>query len=304
MQKNIKSPLAKLAYPAFQQITVLERAAAKAHAIEAFSVAHPKSHLNHNACDRIVKARANIGRASRLRQIFNDFTDHGANIDLQWPVPFKFKGISLARLVRRSHFQSDGGLAFKRDLLPQASQRCDRVKQPSARRSSHGVNAARQHGIDDGDMLFGHLPEPLWNLRQMLRAKTIAQVTQSHAPRLPHCGISSWHRHVTQVSIALKAGKVRRQELASPDLPVGAEAGSIERDADHLAAQVILCHAAGDMRMMMLHADLRVDVKSQSQARAHVLRMQIVCNRLRADPIKLFQIVQSFLKEKQRLVIF
>src|ERR1035441_5166423 len=101
----------------------------------------------------------------------------------------------------------------------------------------------------------------------------------------------------------LKSSEVSDQEFPAPDLGIGAVAGSVECYAYYLAAQMVLRHATGDVRVMMLHADFVLQRQFQSETRAHVLSMQIVGYRSRFNPKKLLQVRQRFLEEHQSLVI-
>jgi len=72
---------------------------------------------------------------------------------------------------------------------------------------------------------------------------------------------------------ALEADEVGDEKFASPDFAVGAIAGSVKGHADDLAGEMVLRHATGDVRVMVLHADFRFQRQSQRETRAHVLWM-------------------------------
>src|ERR1035441_10277857 len=90
-------------------------------------------------------------------------------------------------------------------------------------------------------------------------------------PGRAHRRIASRQRDVAQMRAAFESAVVRHQEFASPDLddgdvaggspqpserPVGRVAGAIQRHSDRLTAQSVLGHATGNVRVMVLHADL------------------------------------------------
>ncbi len=101
----------------------------------------------------------------------------------------------------------------------------------------------------------------------------------------------------------LEAAEVGDQKFTSPDFAVSTVAGAIERDPDDFAGEMVLRHAACDVCMMMLHADLRLQRKPLRELGAHVLGMQIVSDGAWRDSEKLFQIGERLLEEQQRLVI-
>jgi len=54
-------------------------------------------------------------------------------------------------------------------------------------------------------------------------------------------------------------------------------------DADDLSAEMIFCHAAGDVCVMMLHRKLSLDGGGERHARASGAWMQVVCYGLRRN---------------------
>ena len=102
------------------------------------------------------------------------------------------------------------------------------------------------------------------------------QIRHSHAPRFADRRLSAGQRNIRKVRGALEAAVIGQQHFPSPDAAVGAVAGAVKRDADDAAFQMVLRHAACDVRVMMLHADLRQLGLRQRPARREVARVQIV----------------------------
>src|SRR4029453_7840408 len=73
-----------------------------------------------------------------------------------------------------------------------------------------------------------------------------------HAPRLPHCGITTGQRYILEVADALEASQGGHQELAAPDAGVGSVAASVPSNADYLAIHTVVGQTARDVRVMML----------------------------------------------------
>src|SRR5690349_19494465 len=102
---------------------------------------------------------------------------------------------------------------------------------------------------------------------------------------------------------SLKSGEISNQEFTAPDLAVGAETGAIEGDADHFAIQSVLGHATGDVRVMMLYADLALNRQIERELGAEIRGMQVVGHYARFDAEQRFHALQGFLVKAQRFVI-
>src|SRR5689334_9941023 len=112
---------------------------------------------------------------------------------------------------------------------------------------------------------------------EKLIAQCSMQVNGGHAPGFAYGARASGHRHVIEVRDAFGICKIGYKKLAAPELAVGAESKSIHSDADHRAVNFVVCHATGDVGVMMLYADLYVDlVERQSVFGRQVFRMQII----------------------------
>src|SRR5947207_3032746 len=96
---------------------------------------------------------------------------------------------------------------------------------------------------------------------------------QRGAPGLAHGRIAAWELKVAEVSVPVEAAVPGDEKLAAPDLPVRAVAGAIERDADDVAIEAVLGHAARDMRVVMLHGAALDAVETQRPFRALVQRV-------------------------------
>src|SRR5579862_358806 len=167
----------------------------------------------------------------------------------------------------------------------------------------NGINAAGQHRLDDRYLAGRNMLYELRHYRASLPGERIPQVAECHAPWMTDGRIPARHRHIPQVSMSLKSGEIGNQEFASPDLAIRPEAGTIEGHADHFPGQMIFSHATGDVRMMMLHADLTFQVEAKSETGTHVVGMEVVRHRRGCRVIDLLQILESLLKEKQCFVV-
>ena len=174
---------------------------------------------------------------------------------------------------------------------------------PAAGGGLHGVDAAFDHRADGGQLLGGHALPQRQIERIEPRAECVEQVAQPQAPRLAHGSVASGQRDVAKMRAPLEAGKIRHQEFPAPDLAVGAEAGSIERHADHLIGDSVLGHAACDVGVMVLHADLFDARHVERQLGAEVHGVKIVGHRHGRDPEQFFHALQRFLEEHQRFVV-
>ena len=86
-------------------------------------------------------------------------------------------------------------------------------------------------------------------------------------------------------SVATRSNRSRCASSTSPPhaRAVGAVAGAVVGDADHRPVQRVLGHHAGDVRVVMLHADLERLGARQRVARRQVVGMQIVRDHSRRD---------------------
>ena len=67
--------------------------------------------------------------------------------------------------------------------------------------------------------------------------------------------------------------------------------------------QVVLRHAAGDMRMVVLDADLALHRQRESEPGAHIVRVQVIRHRLRFHAEELLKVGQRFFEELEGFVI-
>ena len=81
---------------------------------------------------------------------------------------------------------------------------------------------------------------------------------------------------------AAESAIIADKELAAPDRPIGAEAGTVEGDTDHGLFEPVIRHATGDVRLMMLHCQSRRRVGPFAAiASGRVVGMQVVDKQLR-----------------------
>ena len=78
------------------------------------------------------------------------------------------------------------------------------------------------------------------------------------------------------MSPPFEAGQVSDKKFAAPDLSVGSKAGAVEGHTNDLAREVILSHATGNVGVVMLHTDLRFEIKVKRKLRADITGMQIM----------------------------
>ena len=64
-------------------------------------------------------------------------------------------------------------------------------------------------------------------------AKGVVEIRGGHAPGFAGGAVPAHQRHIAQVRGALEAAVIAHQELAAPDLPIGAVAGAVEGHPDH-----------------------------------------------------------------------
>src|SRR5579871_2954175 len=102
---------------------------------------------------------------------------------------------------------------------------------------------------------------------------------------------------------ALEARIVAYHELSTPDLSVSSVACTVESYADYFALEVVLGHAACNMGMMVLDADLLESFELQRQFRAEVAGVQIVRDYSRRDAEEPLHMLQGFPEENQSFQI-
>ena len=96
---------------------------------------------------------------------------------------------------------------------------------------------------------------------------------------------------------------IAHEEFPAPDLAIVAPTGAVESNADHRTGETVLGHAAGNVRVMMLHGEFRFGTR-QRPTRAERIRMQIVGDQKRFSLVHALQVVECFFEEPERLVVF
>ena len=83
----------------------------------------------------------------------------------------------------------------------------------------------------------------------------IDQMCEGHAPRFANSGFTAGHGNVVEVGEAVEAIEGTDEHFPSPDAAIGAVACAVEREPDDRTVECVLCHAGGDMGVMMLDGD-------------------------------------------------
>src|SRR5208337_1947437 len=123
------------------------------------------------------------------------------------------------------------------------------------------------------------------------------QIGHSHAPRFADGCFPARQRDIGEVRCPLKAAVVSQQHFPSPDTAIGTIARTVKREADDTAFKVVLRHAACDVRVMVLHPDLRQLGVRQCPAGRKVIRMQIVSNGQRRNLQNALQVFDGLFEE-------
>src|SRR5689334_17816220 len=103
---------------------------------------------------------------------------------------------------------------------------------------------------------------------------------------------------------AFGVAEVSHKKLAAPEFSIETKPKPVKSNADHFPLDLVVGHAARDVRVMMLHSDLRRDVRERERKlRREILRMQIVSNDFRIDVKQLLVMFDAFGERTQRLEI-
>src|SRR5206468_3238415 len=76
---------------------------------------------------------------------------------------------------------------------------------------------------------------------------------------------------------------------------------AIKGKPNHLLIDSVLCHAARNMRVMMLHADQLLVTSLKRPLRRQILRMKIIRNRLGRDFENPREMLDRLIEEPERL---
>src|SRR6185437_14838074 len=94
------------------------------------------------------------------------------------------------------------------------------------------------------------------------------------------------------------------QDFAAPYVSVGAVTSPVESKAYDLSFEMVFRHAAGNVRVMVLHADQRHDVSFlQGPLCREVIRMEVVSNSFGRDLQHFFKVMNGLFKELVALEI-
>ena len=112
---------------------------------------------------------------------------------------------------------------------------------------------------------------------QKVVAERAVKVDGGHSPRLADGLRAAGHRHVIEVRDAFGLDEIRDEELAAPQTPVRAKAEPVHRHADDLALDAVVGHAARDVRVVVLDADLlKFIVERERVLRREVFGVEVV----------------------------
>ncbi len=98
---------------------------------------------------------------------------------------------------------------------------------------------------------------------------------------------------------AFEGRSIGHQKLSAPDGRVAAQPRSVPGHADDFAVQLVFRHAAGNVRVMMLHGNSSCSRHLLGQLRAEVSRVQIVRDRLRSHMEQPAHALQRLLEKLQ-----
>src|SRR6185437_2556274 len=129
------------------------------------------------------------------------------------------------------------------------------------------------------------------------------KIADRHAPRPMNCCRTSGKRYVLKMRSTLEAFIASNQDFAAPYVSVGAVTGAIEGKADDLSFEMVFCHAAGNVRVMVLYADQRQFGFLQGPLCREVVRMKIIGDAFRHDLQHLLKVMNCLFKELEALEI-
>src|SRR5689334_2772732 len=102
----------------------------------------------------------------------------------------------------------------------------------------------------------------------------------------------------------LGVAEISHEELAAPEFSIQAKSEAVKRNSDQLAVDLVVSHAARDMRVMMLHRELGRQVREREREPGReILGMQIVSDHFRLDVEQVLVVFDSFGERLQRLEI-
>ena len=137
--------------------------------------------------------------------------------------------------------------------------------------------------------------------------KVVDEITDRHAPGFVNGRRPSGYRDVLKMSNALKAFIASHEHLSAPDLAVSAVTRSVQGKADNSSFEVVFCHAAGDVGVMVLHSNQR-QVSLQCPFSREIVRMEIPGDHLGLDlqnPLEVLNrlLVQRRVRKKKSYIV-
>ena len=164
--------------------------------------------------------------------------------------------------ARCGSFQRDRGLALEGHLRGQPEDGSNGIEQPATGGCFDGLN------LPDSIVSTRSICFCAYRGKASSSAERVAR--KCRADSSTPCARADGRLHRRRAagrSANARGARSRRnrdQKFAAPDLAIGAISGAIERYADHLVREMVLRHATGDVRMVMLHADLVLHLEASA----------------------------------------
>src|SRR5690349_8703841 len=95
---------------------------------------------------------------------------------------------------------------------------------------------------------------------------------------------------------SFKIHEVCDENFSAPNVAVSAVTGAVEREADHIAVEMVFSHAGGDVRMMMLDSDRLQPCLSPRPLGRKIIGMQIVGDDRGFNFQNVLQVIDRFLE--------
>src|ERR1035437_9159366 len=111
----------------------------------------------------------------------------------------------------------------------------------------------------------------------------MCQVADRHPPRLTDRGRSTGQGNILEMSGTFEVNKPGDEYFSAPNMSVGAVTSPIQCESDHPSFKMILRHATGDVRVVVLHANQLRSTLLQRPLGGEVVGMKIVGDDLRLD---------------------
>src|SRR5271157_1436851 len=283
---------------ALEQIHILEGSSAQTNAFQTRTLPQPSGDVAKHLHHTVVEPAADVGDRNVVAEIVQQSFKKPSRVDN----PALAVGDQLERisaLVARAangHLQFNCRLRFIVHLTSNSRQCRDSVEQPAATGSQRRVDALLHHTKQHVEILRRNALRE-GQLTHEIATEVAYQTGHSHAPRCADGCFPARQRDIGEVRCPLKAAAVSKQHFPSPDTAICTIARTVKREADDTAFEVVLRHAACDVRVMVLHPDLRQLAVGQCPAGRKVIRMQIVSNGQGGDLQNALQVFDGLFEE-------